>query len=464
MKDTKSIDSHVFSDSRGWFTESYNKARFVELEIDAEFVQDNHSYSAKRGTLRGIHFQKEPKAQSKLVRCTRGAVLDVAVDLRRGSDTYKQWHAVELSAENRRQLFIPKGFGHAFLTLTDDAEVQYKVDEYYSKEHDRSIRFDDPELEIEWGVAEPILSEKDLAAPLLRDSDVNFSITVLVTGARGQLGYDVLKRLESLGIRGIGVDISDFDITDGAATLAYMEKLKPDAVVHCAAYTAVDKAEEERELCRAVNEKGTRNIARACRQVGAKLVYISTDYVFDGEGNEPRTEEEPVSPLNHYGRTKAEGERLVRDLVEKHFIVRTSWVYGTNGHNFVKTMLLLAGKDREVRVVGDQVGSPTYTVDLAVLICDLLQTRKYGTYHGKNEGECSWADFAKEIFRLAGLDTAVVPVSTSEYPTKAKRPLNSRLGAKKLTINGFARLPPWKDALERFLLELAGGTGKEDGT
>jgi len=194
------IETDVHGDNRGWFTETYTKNKFVDIGVDADFIQDNQSYSAKKGTLRGIHFQINPKAQAKLIRCTRGAIIDTVVDLRKGSDTYKQWFSVELSAENKKQLFIPKGFGHAFVTITDDVEVQYKVDEYYSKEHDRSIRFDDPEIGINWGVENPILSEKDLNAPLLKDSDANFSIKVLVTGVDGQLGYDVVKRLSKLGI------------------------------------------------------------------------------------------------------------------------------------------------------------------------------------------------------------------------------------------------------------------------
>ncbi|PKL26958.1 MAG: dTDP-4-dehydrorhamnose 3,5-epimerase [Firmicutes bacterium HGW-Firmicutes-15] len=450
----KVISGNKFTDSRGWFTESYNKRQLAEQGIGVEFVQDNHSYSACKGTLRGIHFQKEPKAQSKLVRCTRGAILDVVVDLRKGSATYKQWWSYKLSAENCKQLFIPKGFGHAFVTLEDDTEIQYKVDEYYSKEHDRSIRYDDPELAIDWQVKAPILSEKDLAAPPLADSDADFSITVLVTGAQGQLGHDVLGQLEERGIRGVGADIGDFDITDGGSTEAYINSLKPDVVVHCAAYTAVDMAEDERELCRKVNVIGTANIAESCKRIGAAMVYISTDYVFDGSGDRPWAEDETVSPLGIYGETKAEGELAVRKTLDKHIIVRTSWVFGKNGSNFVKTMLRLGRERDKVRVVDDQVGAPTYTVDLARLVCDMLQTNRYGTYHATGEGWCSWASFAEKIFALTGVQATVVPVPSSEYQTKARRPLNSRLGKDRLDKNGFERLPHWQDALERFLKEL----------
>ncbi len=451
LKGVKIIETDYFGDNRGWFTESYNKERFKQSGVDADFVQDNHSYSAQKGVLRGIHFQNNPKAQTKLVRCTKGKILDVVVDLRKGSDTYKQWIAIKLSEENKRQLFIPKGYGHGFVTLTDHVEIQYKVDEYYSKEHDRSIRFDDPELSIDWGVENPILSEKDAKAPYLKDSDCNFSIKVLVTGVKGQLGYDVVKRLGELGIESIGVDVEDFDITDRVQTLNFIEKVKPDVVVHCAAYTAVDRAEDEKEKCYAVNVIGTENIAIACKNVDAKMIYISTDYVFDGSGEVPFDENADINPINYYGFTKAEGEKIVKSILENFFIIRTSWVFGVNGNNFVKTMLKLAETRSEIRVVDDQIGSPTFTEDLAILICDILQTNRYGVYHGTNECFCSWYEFACEIFRLAGKNVRVIPIASEEYPTKAKRPKNSKLSKGMLDKNGFHRLPSWQDALGRFM-------------
>lgn len=448
------VETDVFGDHRGWFTESYTKAKFTDNGIDADFVQDNQSYSSVNGTLRGIHFQTNPKAQAKMIRCTRGTIIDTVVDLRKGSDTYKQWFSIELSAENKKQLFIPQGFGHAFLTITDDVEVQYKADEYYSKEHDRSIQFDDPELGVDWGIENPILSEKDMKAPLLKDSDVNFSIRVLVTGVNGQLGYDVVKRLGELGIEAVGVDQSDFDITDKEQTQEYILRIKPDVVVHCAAYTAVDKAEDEKEKCYAINVEGTKNIAEACEKIDAKIVYISTDYVFDGQGIEPQDENKSTNPINYYGYSKEQGEQIVRSTLEKHFIIRTSWVYGKNGKNFVKTMLGLSQTKDELTVVNDQIGAPTYTRDLAVLICDMIQTTKYGTYHGVNEGSCSWYEFALSIFEKCNINIKVNPVLTSEYPTNAKRPLNSRLSMQNLDKNGFERLPKWEDALNRYLKEI----------
>lgn len=453
FKGLKVIETDVYGDNRGWFTESYTRSKFVEHGIDIDFVQDNQSYSAQKGTLRGIHFQNNPKAQTKMIRCTRGAIIDTVVDLRKGSDTYKQWFSIELSAENKKQLLIPKGFGHAFLTITDDVEVQYKVDEYYSKEHDRSIRFDDPEIGIEWGVKEPILSEKDLTAPLLKDSDANFSIKVLVTGVNGQLGHDVVKKLEELGIEAIGVDKEDFDLTDKAQIHDFIKNTKPDVVVHCAAYTAVDQAEEDKEICYAVNAEGTRHIAEVCKAIDAKLVYISTDYVFNGEGTEPQAEDKATKPINYYGYSKEQGEVAVKEVLDKYFIIRTSWVYGVNGNNFVKTMLRLAQSRDELNVINDQIGAPTYTPDLAALVCDMLQTTRYGTYHCVNEGYCSWYEFAVAIFERAGISIKVNPIPTSEYPTKAKRPLNSRLSKENLDKNGFNRLPQWQDALDRFMKE-----------
>lgn len=448
------IETDVYGDHRGWFTETYTKNRFIDNGIDVDFVQDNQSYSAQKGTLRGIHFQTNPKAQTKMIRCTKGSIIDTVVDLRKGADTYKQWLSIELSEENKKQLFIPKGFGHAFLTITNDVEVQYKVDEYYSKEHDRSIKFDDPDINIDWGIENPILSQKDLNAPLLKDCDANFSINVLVTGVNGQLGYDIVNRLNELGIEAIGVSRNDFDISDKDKTQEYILKSKPDVVVHCAAYTAVDKAEDEREKCYTINVEGTKNIAEACKKIDAKMVYISTDYVFDGQGVEQQSENKSTNPVNYYGYSKEQGEQIVKDILDKYFIVRTSWVYGKNGSNFVKTMLRLAETKNELSVVSDQIGAPTYTKDLAVLVCDMLKTNKYGTYHGVNDGYCSWYEFALAIFEKADIDIKVNPVPTSEYPTKAKRPLNSRLSKENLDKSGFRRLPDWTNALQRYLGEV----------
>lgn len=274
---------------------------------------------------------------------------------------------------------------------------------------------------------------------------------ILVTGVKGQLGYDVMKVLAERKIEAVGADIEEFDITDLDATRRFITKHRPDAVIHCSAYTAVDKAEENKDLCRKVNAEGPRNIATVCKEIGAKMVYISTDYVFPGTGDRFYEVDDPTGPLSEYGKTKLDGELAVKELLTRYFIVRISWVFGVNGNNFVKTMLRLGKERSEINVVCDQIGSPTYTADLAPLLCDMVVTDKYGTYHATNEGVCSWAEFTQEIFRLAGYNTKVNPISSSQYPTKAVRPLNSRMSKSELDRQGFKRLPEWQDAVERYV-------------
>ena len=279
---------------------------------------------------------------------------------------------------------------------------------------------------------------------------------ILVTGYNGQLGYDVVKELNSRSVECRGVDREDFDITDRDETVGYICDYAPDAVIHCAAYTAVDRAEDDEENCRKVNADGTENIAVACEKLRAKMLYVSTDYVYGGDGEAPFETDSPTNPKNVYGVTKLEGEKAVMKYIDKFFIVRTSWVFGINGNNFVKTMLRLGDEKENLNVVCDQVGSPTYTPDLARLICDLIVTEKYGIYHGTNENFCSWAEFAAEIMNLGGKKTVINPVPSSEYPTKAERPHNSRLSKKCLDEADIKRLPTWQDALKRFLKEMGG--------
>ena len=276
---------------------------------------------------------------------------------------------------------------------------------------------------------------------------------VLVTGAKGQLGYDVIKRLEALGDTPIGADIDDFDITDAEKTQGFIIGHKPQAVIHCAAYTAVDRAEDEPEKCRLINVEGTRNIANACRLNGSRLVYISSDYVFGDDGCSLLETDSPKNPQSVYGITKLEGEAAAM-LCPRSFIVRTSWVFGENGGNFVRTMLRLSETHDSITVVNDQTGSPTYTPDLARLLCDMIKTDKFGVYHASNEGFCTWAEFAGEIMRLSNRSTRIIPCTSEEYAAKAKRPKNSRLSKESLDEAGFERLPDWHDALERFLKNL----------
>ena len=297
-----------------------------------------------------------------------------------------------------------------------------------------------------------------------------------VTGVNGQLGHDVMNELHKRGYEGVGsgsatayTGVADgsavcsapyvqMDITDGAAVMETMKELRPDAVIHCAAWTAVDAAEDVENIpkVRAVNAVGTRNIAEACKALDCKLLYLSTDYVFDGQGTEPwQPDCRDYKPLNVYGQTKLEGEQAVSGLLEKYYIVRIAWVFGLNGKNFIKTMVNVGKTHEEVRVVNDQIGTPTYTYDLARLLVDMCETEKYGYYHATNEGGyISWYDFCCEIYRQYGLDTKVIPVSTEEYGlSKAARPANSRLDKSKLVEAGFTPLPDWRDALGRYLME-----------
>ncbi|MBS6315304.1 MAG: dTDP-4-dehydrorhamnose reductase [Oscillospiraceae bacterium] len=282
---------------------------------------------------------------------------------------------------------------------------------------------------------------------------------VLVTGVKGQLGFDVVKELKKRGYDAVGVDINEMDITDAEKVTEVITDVNPDVVVHCAAWTAVDAAEDEENIpkVRAINVSGTQNIADVCKNINCKMIYISTDYVFNGLGTEPwQADCRDYDPLCVYGQTKLEGELAVSQTLDKYFIVRIAWVFGKNGNNFIKTMLNVGKKFHTVRVVNDQIGTPTYTYDLARLLVDMAETDKYGYYHVTNEGGyISWYDFTCEIFKQVGYDTEVVPVTTEEYGlSKAARPFNSRLDKSKLTENGFKPLPVWQDALERYLKEI----------
>ena len=293
---------------------------------------------------------------------------------------------------------------------------------------------------------------------------------VLVTGVGGQLGFDVMNELAKRGHKGIGSDILpeitnsemeyvQMDITDESAVNEIINKVNPDAVIHCAAWTAVDAAEDEENIdkVRAINAKGTENIAKACKKADSKMMYISTDYVFDGQGTTPWEPDcKDYAPLSVYGQTKLEGELVVANNLDKYFIVRIAWVFGVNGNNFIKTMLNVGKKYDTVRVVNDQIGTPTYTYDLARLMVDMIESDKYGYYHATNEGGyISWYDFTCEIYKQAGYTTNVVPVTTEEYGlSKAARPYNSRLDKSKLVENGFEPLPTWQDAVSRYLKEI----------
>ncbi len=275
---------------------------------------------------------------------------------------------------------------------------------------------------------------------------------IIVTGSNGQLGTDVAAELSANGHEVIGADLPETDITDEAQITSFINESKADAVIHCAAFTNVDLAETERDSCRKINVDGTLNIARACKKNGIKMLYISTDYVFSGEGKDAFETDSPKAPCNFYGESKLGGEIAVTENCEKFFIVRISWVFGENGKNFVKTMLSLSEERDTLTVVCDQVGSPTYTKDLSKLLCSMIETENYGIYHATNEGYCSWAEFASKIMELSDAKTKIVPIPSSGYKSAAVRPANSRLSKKSLDENGFERLPSWEDALKRYLL------------
>lgn len=277
---------------------------------------------------------------------------------------------------------------------------------------------------------------------------------ILVTGSNGQLGSDVIKELKRRKIHGIGTTRNDFDLTKYDEVERYILKVKPECIIHCAAYTNVNKAEDEYEECYKVNVIGTENIARVCKKLKSKMIYISTDYVFDGIKTSEYEVDDSANPLSAYGKSKYEGELKVKEILDNYFIVRTSWVFGSQGNNFVKTMLRL-GKEKEcIDVVCDQIGSPSYTPDLAVLLCDMAKSNKYGVYHATNEGFCSWAEFAEEIMKQAALKCKINYIKSNQYESKVKRPMNSRLSKKSILENKFRLLPEWTDALERYLKEL----------
>lgn len=468
--ETELLDCYIlepkrFGDERGYF-ESITKEQLEELGFHG-IHQVSNSKSGK-GIIRGLHFQKDPYCQAKVVRCHQGAVLDVVVDLRVDSPSYKKWISVELTPENGRLLYVPRGFAHGFVSLKEDTLFEYYVDNQYAPRMEDGILWNDPEIGINWDdifekyeIEEPILSEKDKVREPLSECKTVFKkekTRYLITGFKGQLGYDIVRELENRGeFEYKALDVNEMDITNREQVFKVIKEYQPDVIFHCAAWTAVDKAEEMEEKVHDINVVGTKNLVDASLEVDAKMIYMSTDYVFDGKKEGYYKEEDPINPMSVYGKTKYEGEEEVRKN-PKHFITRISWVFGINGNNFIKTMLRLSENHEEVTVVDDQVGSPTYTVDLAKLLVEMASSEKYGTYHVNNDGYCSWAEFAKYIFESNHKDTKVIPVTTEEYiknaGDQAYRPRNSKLSKEKLVEAGFEMLPSWQDATDRYCKEL----------
>lgn len=467
LNDCYILEPKRFGDERGYF-ESVTKEQLEELGFKGIY-QVSNSKSGK-GIVRGLHFQKDPYCQAKVVRCHKGGVIDVVVDMRKDSSTYGKHVAVELTPENGRMLFVPRGFAHGFISLTDDTLFEYYVDNKYMPRMEGGILWNDPALEIDWqgifkeyGITEPVLSGKDQVRNTLAESDVEFlrrEKKYLITGYKGQLGYDIARELVERGETNIlAIDKDEMDITNREQVMDVVKNYNPDVIFHCAAWTAVDKAEEMEDVVRDVNVIGTKNMTDASIEVGAKLVYISTDYVFDGTKDGIYNETDIPNPKSVYGMTKYLGEEEARKN-PNHFITRISWVFGVNGNNFIKTMLKLSEKYDELNVVDDQIGSPTYTVDLSKLLVEMVQTDKYGTYHVNNDGYCSWAEFADYIMKSNGKNTKINFVSTEDYYAGkdmskiAYRPRNSKLDKSKLVDAGFEKLPDWKDATDRYCKEL----------
>lgn len=473
LKDCYIIEPDKFGDARGYYSPFFIEEKNVQDGITMNNIAQGARSLSGKGIVRGLHFQEDPLCQAKLVECLSGGVLDVVVDLRKDSPTYKMWTSVELTPENGRQLYVPRGFAHGFMSFKDNTLFQYLVDSDYKPSHENGILWNDPELNINWefekyGIENPILSDKDKIRKPLSETKTNFYMhkRYLITGCKGQLGYDIVRELNKRGIYDIlALGIDDMDITDKRIVDKVINEYKPEYIFHCAAYTAVDKAEENYDQAYKINVVGTKNLSEAARNVGAKFIYISTDYVFDGTKQDLYNPDDKTNPMSVYGKTKLMGE-LEALKNEKTFIVRTAWVFGINGNNFVKTMLKLSENHEKLNVVNDQIGSPTYTVDLAKLLVDISETEKYGIYHATNNGYCSWAEFAEYI--LKDTNTKVSKVTTEEYYEPmykkaleenkeiyiATRPKNSKLSKEKLVENGFEQLPEWKDAVDRYQKEL----------
>ena len=459
IKDVKIIEPRVFHDARGYFFESFEEKQFRAEVADVHFVQDNESYS-EGPVVRGLHFQKGEHAQAKLVRVVKGRVLDVAVDIREGSPTFGRHVAVELTDENHRQLFIPRGFAHGFAVLGDSAVFQYKCDNYYCPEAEDGIAYNDPALGIDWRVnaEDAIVSEKDSNRPTLNQwMEMRKGVVadtkkkrILVTGGNGQLGNSLRILSEASVHEYLFTDVEDMDITSSSDIERVMSEFKPDVVINCAAYTAVDKAETDTSKAHQLNSEAPGLLANAAKRHGAHIIHISTDYVFgQSMQNTPIEETTPPSPIGVYGMTKLEGEEMVKASGCSHTIVRTSWLYSEFGNNFVKTMLRLMNDRKQLKVVNDQTGTPTYAGDLASALLKLIDSpRKSGTYHYSNQGTATWYDFACEIRRLGGMNGCdVISCTSTDYSATAVRPSYSVLSKDKIIKDYNLEIPYWRDSL-----------------
>ena len=469
IADVKIIEPRVFSDSRGYFYESFCEREFRRNVADVHFVQDNESFSQGL-VVRGLHFQRDEHAQAKLVRVTEGKVLDIAVDLRSGSPTFGQHVAVELSGDNHRQLFIPRGFAHGFAVLSESAHFLYKCDNYYCPEAEDGIAYNDPELGIDWQIdlAEAIVSEKDSHRPTLSQwlnkkngengEEQRIGCRILVTGANGQLGKSLQRIAEHDDKHEfLFTDYEEMDITSPESIEKIMASFRPNIIINCAAYTDVNHAETDTAKAHKLNTEAAGLLANASKRHNAHLIHLSTDYVFGQKTlNTPIEETTPTSPLGVYGMTKLEGEEMVKASGCHYTIIRTAWLYSEFGNNFVKTMQRLMADHKELRVVADQTGTPTYAGDLAEAIMTVVDNPgKPATYHYSNLGTATWYDFAVEIQRLSNLNNCKVsPCTTADYPTPAARPSYSVLSKNKITRTFNLSIPYWRDSLAKCITNL----------
>ena len=450
------LEPEVFGDARGYFMERFSQRRFDELVGPVRFVQDNESKS-RYGVVRGLHFQKGEYAQAKLVSVVRGRVLDVAVDIRRGSPTFGRHVAALLDGENKRQLFIPRGFAHGFAVLSDEAVFQYKCDNYYAPGSEGGIAWDDPALAIDWRLpaGEILLGERPPAPEAGRRTGtfrIRQTMNILVTGANGQLGRE-MQRLSAVSPNNYTfTDVAELDVTDAGAVRQAVAQTRAEVIVNCAAYTNVERAEEDEAAADRLNRGAAENLARAAEANGATLIHVSTDYVFDGTAHLPYTEDAPTAPLGVYGRTNLAGERAVAESGCKYLTFRTAWLYSEYGNNFLKTMLRLTAEKERLNVVFDQAGTPTYAGDLAMTIFSIVEGGYFagneGLYHFSNEGVASWYDFAAEIAAAAGHDKCRIrPCRTAEFPTKAARPAYSVLDKSKIKETFGLEIPHWRESM-----------------
>ena len=452
------IEPLLHGDNRGFFFEFYNRDEFEKIGITDTFVQDNHSKS-DRGVLRGLHFQKR-FFQSKLIRVIKGKIYDIAVDIRKGSSTYGRWVGVELSEENRRMLYIPKGFAHGFLSLENGTEIEYKCDEVYLPQYDSGIMWNDKDIDINWNFekyglkeSEIILSNKDREQEGFKEyTERDGEYNILLTGAGGQLGQDFQKLFDMQGIKYTACD-RELDITDIEAVRKYMKDKNFTHIINCAAYNDVDKAEDEPEKCYALNAYAPKNLAELCKEKGIIFVTYSTDFVFDGKKNIPYTEEDEPNPQSVYSQAKLAGEKYSLEY-EKSLVIRTSWVFGMGNNNFCKQVINWSRGRDKLRIVDDQTSSPTYSKDLAEFSWELIQKNKFGLYHLSNEGEASKYDQAAYILKKTGWLGELERGKTAEFNLKAARAEYSKLNSSRLEEAVGRKIPHWKEGIDRFLEEM----------